>query len=84
MFGTYRVVPSDRRFIHAIHQAGRESDYRRSPGTSLLDDIRYELYVKRKIEEGLADIEAGRSILHEQLEAELLGNGDSMVETRQG
>jgi len=40
------------------------------------DDIMYELYVKQKIEEGLADIEAGRTIPHEQIKAELLGNGD--------
>jgi predicted transcriptional regulator len=40
------------------------------------DDIMYELYVKQKIEEGLADIEAGRTIPHEQVKAELLGNGD--------
>jgi predicted transcriptional regulator len=39
------------------------------------DDIMYELYVKEKIEEGLADIKAGRTIPHEQVKAELLGNG---------
>lgn len=38
------------------------------------DDIMYELYVKQKIEAGLADIEAGRTIPHEQVKAELLGN----------
>ena len=36
----------------------------------------YELYVKQKIEEGLADIEAGNTIPHEQVMAELLGHGD--------
>jgi len=36
----------------------------------------YELYVKQKIEEGLADIEVGRTIPHEQVKAELLGRGD--------
>jgi predicted transcriptional regulator len=40
------------------------------------DDILYELYVKQKIEEGLADIAAGRTISHEELKAELLGRGD--------
>ena len=39
------------------------------------NDIMYELYVKQKIEEGLADIEAGRTTPHEQVKAELLGNG---------
>jgi len=38
------------------------------------DDIMYELYVKEKIEAGLADIEAGRTIPHEQVKAELLSN----------
>ena len=36
----------------------------------------YELYVKQKMEEGLADIEAGRTIPHETLKAEMLGNAD--------
>lgn len=44
------------------------------PDQSSWDDIMYELYVKQKIEEGLADIEAGRTIPHEQFKAELLGN----------
>lgn len=35
-------------------------------------DIMYELYVKQKIEEGLADIEAGRTIPHAEVKAELL------------
>jgi predicted transcriptional regulator len=36
----------------------------------------YELYVKQKIEQGLADIEADRTIPHEEIKAELLGRGD--------
>ncbi|WP_165741538.1 hypothetical protein [Candidatus Thiosymbion oneisti] len=40
------------------------------------DDLMYESYVKQKIEEGLADIEAGRTVPHEQVKAELLGDGD--------
>ena len=43
------------------------------------NDIMYELYVKQKMEEGLADIEAGRTIPHEELKAEMLGNADEMV-----
>lgn len=39
------------------------------------DDIMYELYVKQKIEEGLADIETGRTIPHDQVKSELLGDG---------
>ena len=45
------------------------------PEQASWDDIMYELYVKQKIEEGLADIDAGRTIPHEQVKAELLGNG---------
>ncbi|MGH8500644.1 MAG: hypothetical protein ACRERV_17805 [Methylococcales bacterium] len=40
------------------------------------DDIMYELYVRQKIEQGLADIDAGRTVPHEQVKAELLGNDD--------
>ncbi len=45
------------------------------PDQASWNDIMYELYVKQKIEEGLADIEAGHTIPHEQVKAELLGNG---------
>jgi predicted transcriptional regulator len=45
------------------------------PEQASWNDIMYELYVKQKIEEGLADIEAGRTVPHEQVKAELLGNG---------
>jgi predicted transcriptional regulator len=38
-------------------------------------EIMYELYVKQKLEAGFADIEAWRTILHEQVKADLLGNG---------
>jgi predicted transcriptional regulator len=46
------------------------------PEQATWDDIMYELYVKQKIEEGLADIEAGHTTPHEQVKAELLGHGD--------
>ncbi len=38
------------------------------------NDIMYELYVKQKLETGLADIEAGRTVPHLQLKAEILGH----------
>lgn len=44
------------------------------PDQASWDDIMYELYVKEKIETGLADIKAGRTIPHEQVKAELLSN----------
>ena len=36
------------------------------------DEIMYELYVRSKIEEGMADIEAGRTIPHEEVKANFL------------
>jgi predicted transcriptional regulator len=44
------------------------------PDQASWDDIMYELYVKEKIEAGLADIKAGQTISHEQVKAELLSN----------
>ena len=46
------------------------------PDQASWDDIMYGLYVKQKIEEGLADIEAGRTISHEKIRAEFPGNMD--------
>lgn len=44
------------------------------PDQATWNDIMYELYVKQKMEEGLADIEAGHTISHEELKTEILGN----------
>ena len=38
------------------------------------DDLTYELYVKQKIEQGIADVEAQRIVPHERVKAELLGS----------
>ena len=46
------------------------------PEQATWDDLMYEFYVKQKIEQGLADIEAGRTVSHESLKAELLGDED--------
>ena len=46
------------------------------PEQATWDDIMYTLYVKQKIEEGLADIEAGRTVPHNEVKAELLGHSD--------
>jgi predicted transcriptional regulator len=46
------------------------------PDQATWDDLMYELYVKQKIEEGLADIEAGRTIPHDQVKDELLRDED--------
>lgn len=46
------------------------------PDEATWDDLMYELYVKQKVEEGLTDVEAGRTIPHAQVKAELLGDAD--------
>jgi len=46
------------------------------PEQASWDDIMYKLYVKQKIEQGLADIQADRTVPHEQVKAELLNDDD--------
>lgn len=40
------------------------------------DDLMYELYVKQKIEHGIADVEARRVVPHDRVKSELL-DGES-------
>jgi len=61
--------------MQTAKQAAREIIDRLSDQATW-DEIMYELYVKEKIEEGLADIDAGRTIPHERVKAELLGDAD--------
>ena len=42
------------------------------PDHASWDEIMYKLYVRSKIEEGMADIEAGRKIPHEKVKADIL------------
>lgn len=46
------------------------------PEQASWDDIMYELYVKQKIEAGLADVRAGRTVSHEEVKAEFAGDAD--------
>lgn len=46
------------------------------PEQATWDDLMYELYVKQKIEQRLADIEAGHTLAHGQAKGELLGTDD--------
>lgn len=39
----------------------------RLPDDCSLDDVLYHLYVVQKIDRGLADVEAGRTIPHEEV-----------------
>ena len=43
------------------------------PEQASWDDIMYELYVKQKIEAGLKDVEAGRTVTHEEMKRRLFG-----------
>jgi predicted transcriptional regulator len=43
----------------------------RLPDDCSLEDVLYHLYVKQKIDAGLADAEAGKPIPHEQVAEEL-------------
>jgi len=45
------------------------------PEEASWDDVYYELYVKQKIEAGLAAAQAGRTVSHEEAKQRLL-NGD--------
>jgi predicted transcriptional regulator len=46
----------------------------RLPDQATWDELMYELYVKQKIEAGLADVLAGHTVAHEDVKAELLGD----------
>ena len=46
----------------------------RLPDQASWDELMYELYVKQKIETGLADVRAGRTVAHDDVRAELLGD----------
>ena len=43
----------------------------RLPENCTLDDVLYHLYVLQSIERGRADVEAGRTIPHDEVEREL-------------
>jgi predicted transcriptional regulator len=38
------------------------------PEEATWDDIMYEFYVRKKVELGLADLDAGRAVSHEEVE----------------
>tara|TARA_R100000656_G_C3910051_1_gene120691 strand:- start:35 stop:238 length:204 start_codon:yes stop_codon:yes gene_type:complete len=43
------------------------------PEQATWDDVMYTLYVRQKIEEGLKDVEEGRTLSHEDAMRQLLG-----------
>lgn len=44
------------------------------PDQATWDDVIYEIYVKQKIEAGLQAVRDGRTIPHEEIEREFLGD----------
>jgi predicted transcriptional regulator len=50
---------------------------RKLPNGSSYDEIMYQLYVWQKIEKGLADVDAGRVVSQDEIDAEFLLNRDS-------
>lgn len=41
------------------------------PEDATLEDIQYHIYVRQKIEQGLADVEAGRVVSHAEVQQRL-------------
>ena len=41
------------------------------PEDASLEDIQYHIYVRQKIEQGLADVAAGRLVSHEEVQRRL-------------
>jgi len=73
MAGTFNQL--ERNFMATAKDAAREILEQLSDQVTW-NDIMYELYVKQKLETGLEDIESGRTVSHQQLKAEMLGNGN--------
>ncbi len=48
----------------------------RLPDQATWDDIAYELYVKEKIERGLADVAAGQTFSHDEVKRDLIDDAD--------
>jgi len=48
----------------------------RLPDQATWDDIAYELYVKEKIERGLADVAAGHTVSHDEVKRDLIDDAD--------
>ena len=45
----------------------------RLPEGATWDDLMYEIYVRQSVDEGLADVETGRTVSAEEARAALLG-----------
>ena len=47
---------------------------RNLPGNASWDDLMYRIYVRQKIDAGLADIRSGKVVAHEVMRKEFLGH----------
>ena len=63
---------------HAVRMPGMETAkeqvqqiLRMLPEDASLEDIQYHIYVRQKIEQGMADVEAGRVISHAEVQQRL-------------
>ena len=41
------------------------------PETASLEDIQYHIYVRQKIDQGMDDVESGRTVPHEEVQRRL-------------
>jgi hypothetical protein len=62
--------------MHTAKQSAREL-IDQLPDSATWNDLIYELYVKQKVEEGLAELDAGKSIPHAEVKRRLLDNHQS-------
>lgn len=71
---SHRGIPADE--ITAMSTNVRqeaEKLIRELPDDATWDDLMYRIYVRQKIEDGLADVEAGRVVSQEEVERLFLG-----------
>ena len=59
--------------MSSVKEAAREV-IERLRDDATWDDLMYELSVKQKIEQGIADVEAQRVVPHDRVKTELLGS----------
>jgi predicted transcriptional regulator len=59
MAGSRNIKPDARRIVDEL------------PDTATWEDLMYEIYVRESIEAGLADVEAGRVVSHEEAESRI-------------
>ena len=72
---TFGALPTEYGSVSSVKEAA-QAVIERLRDDATWDDLMYELYVKQKIEQGIADVEAQRVVPHDRVKAELL-HGES-------